>query len=407
MFMTALLSGSVVFAQVDATLDTTGKKIKIPKHYFATTLYFDAYSIGRSRFVVKDLKPQEKDLAKKLGNYQYSQSVAGFYFPFKTKEKIRDDGTVSNWHWLATGSYMLAMPRFSGIADHNLAKVSLGVRAIYNSGRKGLWFIDASPFVSGDLGHAGTFATRWATTVLYDRMVSPKFSFRVGYTRTFVLGNQLHLPYLGFRIGKLDRTYFSFQFPRGMNLSIPVGSKARFNIFTRPTGSLLTMANSDSLYNGVTNAGRLDSTIIFGRYDGLWGLRFDYNPSRHVSLFVEMGSSVIRGLGLFSRQYNLPNGQPVKSNVQSYKPFFTSPLESRGFLSFGITVRLGKTRSVYNNYNMYEVFNTNSTIAPGDNQNNTGDGNIPTEIKLKMSKEKTNLNTRDVQDLIEAQDLYN
>ncbi len=402
-----LVSGISVLGQVDVTLDSTGKKVKIPKHYFAPTFYVDLYSIGKSKFVTKGLTPQQKELAAKLGAYQYSQTIAGFYLPFKTVEKVRPDGTVKNWHWLFTGNYMLAMPRFSGISDHNLVKVSLGVRAIYNSGRKGIWFLDASPFVSGDVSAQGTFATRWATTVLYDRIVSQHFSFRVGYTRTFVLGNRFHLPYIGFRVGKLDRTYFSMQFPRGMTFSTPLGHKARFSIFTRPTGSMLTMANSDSLYNGLTNKGRLDSTIIFGRYDGLFGFRFDYNPNRHVSLFLEFGRSAIRAVGLFSRQYNSPNGQPVKDNVQMYKSFFASPLQGNGFLSLGITVRIGKTRSVYNNYNMYEVFNANSTIAPGDNNHNTGDGNIPTEVKLRKKKEATNLDTKDVQDLIEAQDLYN
>jgi hypothetical protein len=254
---------------------------------------------------------------------------------------------------------------------------------------------------------AGTFAARWGSTVLYDRIVSQKFSFRIGYTRTFILGNRFHLPYLGVRIGRLDRIYFSAQFPRGMTFSFPLATKWRMSIFTKPTGSLLTFANNDSIYNGLTNKGRLDSTIIFGRYDGLWGFRVDYNPSKNVSLFLEFGRSNIRAVAFYSRLYNKPNGDPIKENVQVYKSFFAGPLEGAGFLTFGLTVRIGKTRSVYNNYNMYEVFNTNSIIAPGDNTNNTGDGNIPNATKLKKGKEATNIETRDVQDLIEAQDLYN
>lgn len=387
--------------------DTAAKKLKLPKHYFSNTVYVDMYSVGRTHLVEKNLDQTQRELAKKLGSYQYSQSIGGFYFPFATREKTHADGRISNWHWLGTGSYMMAMPRFSGISNHNLMKVSLGVRAIYNSGKKGIWFIDMSPFVSGDQGVPGTFATRWGSTVLYDYMVNPKFSFRVGYTRTFILGNRFHLPYLGFRVGRLDKAYLSVQFPRGINFSFPVAQKMRISIFSRPTGSLLTMGNNDSLYNGLTNKGRLDSTIIFGRYDGLFGFRMDYNPNRHLSFFVEFGKSNIRGVALFSRQYNRANGAPIRDNVQVYKAFFGAPLQGSGFVSLGLTVRFGKTRTVYNNYNMYEVFNTNTTIAPGDNNNNTGDGDIPVEVKLKKAKETMNLKTRDVQDLIEAQDLYN
>lgn len=405
--LVALLSGFSVFSQVDAVPDSSGKKVKIPKHYFATTFYLDMYSVGESKLITKDLTQEQKDLAEKLGKYKYSQNIGGFYFPFKTTEKVHADGRVSNWHWLGTANYMVARPRFTGISDHNLTKLSLGVRAIYNSGKKGIWFIDMAPFVSGDQGKEGTYATRWGTTVLYDRMVSPKFSFRVGYTRTFILGNRFHLPYLGVRFGRLDRTYFSMQFPRGMTFSTPIGSKMRLNIFTRPTGSLLTMANNDSLYNGLTNKNRLDSTIVFGRYDGLFGLRLEYKPNRHLSFFAELGKSNIRAVGLFSRQYNKPNGDPIKENVQVYKSFFTSPLRGAGFISLGLTVRIGKTRSVYNNYNMYEVFNTNTSVAPGDNNHDIGSGDIPNEVKLKKKKEQAAVQTLDVHDLIETQDLYN
>ncbi len=404
------ISGLHVFGQVDAVLDTSGKKLKIPKHYFSTTLYMDLYSVGEVSINEKKYDPNspERYVAEKLKKYQYSQTIGGFYFPIATKEKTHEDGRVSNFHFLGTGNYLLAKPRFgSDISTHNLVKVSLGLRGIYNTGGKGIWFIDASPFISSDLSTPGTTTARWASTVLYDRVVSPKFSFRVGFTRTFALGNRFHLPYLGFRVGRLNGMYFSAQFPRGMTFSFPLGNKCRMSIFTKPTGSLLTMGNTDSLYNGVTNKGRLDSIIIFGRYDGLFGIRFDYNPNRYLSFYLEFGQSNVRALALFSKQYNLPNGMPVKDNVDIFKPFFGTKLNGAGFVSLGFAVRFGKTRSVYNNYNMYEVFNTNTTIAPGDNTNNTGNGNIPNEVKLKKQKEAATLNTKDVQDLIEAQDLYN
>ena len=38
---------------------------------------------------------------------------------------------------------------------------------------------------------------------------SEKFSLRVGFTRSFLWGNRFHLPYIGLRIGKLDKINFS------------------------------------------------------------------------------------------------------------------------------------------------------------------------------------------------------
>ncbi len=336
-------------------------------------------------------------LANQLKDYQYTQSTGGFYFPLLTKEKIHDDQHTSNFHLLLTGSYMLAMPRFSGISDHNLMKASIGLRSICNSGRKGIWFFDATPFIAGDLADNSTMVSRWATTVVYDRMVSPRFSYRVGFTRTFILGNRYHLPYLGLRIGRLDGTYLSIQFPRYVSFSFPMGSKLRGSVYTKATGSLLAMANTDSLYNGTNSNGDIDKTIIFGRYDGNSGMRLDFNPNKHFSFFTAFGTSTFRGVALFSRQYN------KKNKAEEMVPFFGQKLNAAFYINIGFTVRIGQAKSIYNNYTMYEVFNTNTTIDVGDNNIDNGDGNIPNQAKKKKI---SNLKTRDVQDLIEAQDLY-
>ncbi len=390
----ALAINTNVFSQAD----TAAKKVKTPKHYFTPTLYTDFYNTPQRDLKTKSLTGADLVMAQKLKTYQYAQSVGGFYFPLVTKEKVHDDQSISNLHILATGSYMIAMPRFSGISNHNLMKASLGMRGIYNTGKKGIWFFDATPFIAGDLSTSGTMVSRWASTFLYDRMVSPKFSYRVGLTRTFILGNRYNLPYLGVRIGKLNRSYLSIQFPRAITFSFPIGSKIRASIYSKATGSLLVMGNTDSLYNGTNGkAATVDKTIIFGRYDGNTGFRFDFNLNKHFSFYAAFGGANLRGVALFSNQYN------AKNNTDMLVPFFGQRLEKAGYVNFGFTLRIGQAKSVYGNHNMYEVFNTNSTIDTGDNNTNTGDGNIPTEIKKKTI---TNLKTKDIQDLIEAQDLY-
>ena len=408
-----LLLAFAMSVNVFSQTDTAAKKVKVPKHYFTPTIYTDYYytphtDIRLTNARGKPLLGEQYRMAKLLKGYQYSQSVGGFYIPFITKERVHEDLRVSNLHMLATGSYMLAMPRFGGTdstgkfvnttSTHNLMKASFGMRLIYNSGKKGIWFFDATPFIAGDLSAPGTMVSRWASTVLYDRVVSPRFSYRLGITRTFILGNRNHLPYIGLRFGRLDRTYFSIQFPRYANLSIPIGQKLRLNIYTKATGSLLTMANTDSLYNGTNGkSAGIDRNIIFGRYDGNTGLRLDYNPSKHFSFFGAFGLSNLRAMALFSNQYN------AKNDATTLVPFFGQKLDGTWYMNAGFTIRIGQAKSVYKNYNMYEVFNANSTIDTGDNNTNTGDGNIPTELKKKTI---TNLKTKDVQDLIEAQDLY-
>jgi hypothetical protein len=398
-----LLLSLAVSSNNFAQTDTAAKKVKVPKHYFTPTVYTDYYYTPETNLKLFSTKahpvPQEQlDLAKQLKDYQYSQSTGGFYFPIITNEKVHPDQRISNFHLLATGSYMLAMPRFSGISDHNLMKASLGMRGIYNSGKKGIWFFDANPFIAGDLSAAGTFVSRWASTVLYDRVVNPYFSYRVGITRTFILGNRHNLPYLGIRIGRVDRAYFSLQFPRFVNFSFPIGNKIRGSIYTKATGSLLAMGNTDTLYNGTNGTSNtIDRTVIFGRYDGNTGYRMDFNINKHFSFYGALGVSAIRGLAFFSNQYN------AKNSSTQLVPFFGQRIHGSWFFNFGFTARFGQAKSVYGNHNMYEVFNANSSIDPGDNNTNTGDGNIPAELKKKA---QMNLKTKDVQDLIDAQDLY-
>lgn len=381
--------------------DTAAKKVKIPKHYFTPTFYSDYYYTPTSFFPNRRgfaVDSNQTAIARQLKDYQYSQLTGGLYIPLVTSEKIHEDGRVSNFHLLATGSYMVAMPRFSGISAHNILKASIGMRGIYNSGKKGIWFFDATPFIVGDLSTSGTMVSRWASTVLYDRIVTPNFSYRVGITRTFLLGNRFHLPYIGIRVGRLDKTYLSVQFPRFVNFSFPMGSKFRGSFYTKAMGNLLAIGNTDSLYNGTNGKSNdIDKTIIFGRYDGNTGMRLDFNPSSHFSIYGAFGIAGIRALALYSNQYN------AKKNSEVLVPFFTHRVPGCFYFNFGLTVRIGRARSVYGNHNMYEVFNSNSTIDTGDNNINTGDGNIPNETKKKTI---TNLRTRDIQDLIEAQDLY-
>ena len=398
-FLTILIclgafGNTYTFAQNDSL-----KKIKIPKHYFTPTLFTDFYTtpeknIRTTEWNGKPLPAEPLRIAKVLKNYAYSQSIGGFYFPILTREKVHEDLSVSNFHFLGTGCYMLSMPRFGGINNHNLLKASLGLRGIYNNGKKGIWFMEASPYLSADLSQGQTYNYRWAGTILYDYMANPALSFRFGVTRTFIYGNLSHLPYIGIRIGRLDRSYLSIQFPRNISFSFPMGRTWRGSILTKPMGGLFTMANTDSLYNGS------DKTIMYGRFEMITGFRLDAAFNNHLSAFASAGVTGIKNLGFYSFGYN--NLQPNKG-LQGYVPFFAQRLTGGVFLEFGLTLRIGQARSVYKNYNMYEVFNTNSNLDPGDNNTNTGDANIPNDVKKKAI---SNLKTKDIQDLIEAQDMY-
>jgi hypothetical protein len=376
-----------VFSQTDST-----KKIKAPKHYFTPTIFSDYYTTPQKNSDQRFRKgTADATIRRHLRNYQYSQLVGGFYFPIITKDYNRTDGSTGNFHLLGTGSYMMAMPRFGGISDHNLLKASIGVRGIYNSGKKGIWFVDVTPFMSTDLSAHSNTVYRWASTVLYDYMANPSLSFRFGVTRTYLLGNRYHLPYFGMRIGRLDNIYVSIQFPRNVTFSFPMSKYIRGSVYFKPMGGVFNMANNDSIYPKSK-----DNTILYGRYELISGFRLDANFNKHISVFVSTGFTGIKSLAFYSETEN-------KNNNFVFRDFYNEKISRGLFFNVGFTLRIGRAKSIYNNYNLYETFNLNSTIDVGDNNTNTGDGNIPNQTK---NKEKNNFKIKDVQDLIEAQDLY-
>ena len=92
---------------------------------------------------------------------------------------------------------MLLQPVFSGISQHSLIKAGMGVRFIFNSGKKGVWFIDASPFVTKDVTYESKGYFRLASTFVYSHNVSENFNWRVGATKSFLWGNKNYWPFIG------------------------------------------------------------------------------------------------------------------------------------------------------------------------------------------------------------------
>ena len=388
-FILLCLSSYSISAQ--QTSDTSKRNaIKEPKHYFMSTFYFDYYST--KEVPLESGQPKDMYWNTKLKSYQFQQKSGGFFIPLYTKDYMKGDTVPpANIHLLATGSYLLATPHFSGINDHSFLKASIGLRGIYNTGGKNIWFVDYSVWAAQDITYQSKLVPRTVTTIVYDRIVSDKFSFRLGYAKTFLYGNRFRLPYLGFRVGRLDKAYLSVQFPRNITFSFPLGSKFRGAVFTKPMGGLYTMSNVDSLYYY-----QKDNKFQFGRYEILSGLKLEYSPSKYFSLHLNAGAARNRSISMSSFSFN-------KGNRGRLASFFDENINTCGFINAGITLRLGRAKKVYNNKNLYEAFDLNNSIDAGDNNSDIGNGNIPQKPQKKNLK---NIAVSDVQDLIETQDLY-
>jgi hypothetical protein len=95
---------------------------------------------------------------------------------------------------------------------------------------------------------------------------------------------------------------------------------------------------------------------------------------------------------MFSETYN-------KGNKGQLNSFYKEKLKGALFLNFGLVFKFGKVKSTYNNYNLYNAQDLNSTDV--NNNLNIGQNQIPAkETKIK------NVGPDEVQDLIDAQDFY-
>jgi hypothetical protein len=152
---------------------------------------------------------------------------------------------------------------------------------------------------------------------------------------------------------------------------------------------LFNFSNSDSIYKKHN-----DKAIQFGRYELLTGARLDVVPVKWFNFYIASGFSTRNYVAFYSATYNKDN----KNNALG-EFYFNNPKNSI-FLNFGLTFKLGKTRSFINNKNMYEAMDLNNTIDPGDGNVHPGNGNIPVHEKKAVSS----LKPGEVQDLVDIYD---
>jgi hypothetical protein len=197
---------------------------------------------------------------------------------------------------------------------------------------------------------------------VYNRTVSSRFSYRVGFTRTFLFGRAYTLPAFGFRAGPLDDVHFIFQFPRNLQLRFPVSKKSWGTVFIRPSGSISNIANQDSLFP--VEPGK---SLQFRRREVNLGFEWSGRVSRSVSLQLASGLAGRRQVAL-----------ALEDKAGKYgDPFYYEKLRPCIFIQFGMSIRFGAAKSVKNNYTLYDVFDLNQQYE-GEN-NGPADNDIPSK----------------------------
>ncbi|MFN6038927.1 MAG: hypothetical protein ACK452_10710, partial [Bacteroidota bacterium] len=264
-------------------------------------------TLGGSNF------PVANAVNNKLQTFQYNQINAGFVIPTFTKDKFSKDSTsVKNWHISITGNFLNANPVFSGMtSQYSFGRYGLGFRMMYNNGKKDVFFIDQSSFLISDYSQLDKITLRFSSTFLWSHVFSDKLSFRLGFLRSFIFGDRNFIPMIGFRLGRLDKAYLSFQFPRNLFLNVPLKKSISLNFVFKPVGNIFDYRDRDSIYNGS------DKNLIFGWRDLCLGGGFDYHPGNVLSFFIHAGITTANSkLAFYSYSSNQNN------KIKSFKWFY-------------------------------------------------------------------------------------
>ncbi len=365
------------------------------RNYIRPTLYMNFFGTG-SRIIKSDPSFPSQIVTHKLGNYKFVTANIGMYIPLYTNTKFskNDSSTINTFHLLMTINGLSDQPQFAGLSrQHKLYKLGAGLRVIYGFGSKFILFVDASPYIVGDkLDTKQTQEFRFASSAIFNVMLSPSFSIRGGVTKTFLFGNRNYLPMLGFRIGKLDsKFYFSIQFPRMVSFNFQPTPKFSFSLYSKAYGGLYNLSNNDSLYIFG------DSIIQLGQSGISNGLRLDFRPSPNFSFFLAGGFSVNNHIWLYAPSFN------IRNHSKPFTPYYKGAPDPAIFINFGMTWRFGKAKKSSGNYLMYDIFDLNNTMDPGDNNAGPGNGDIRNNTK---ESEMQKVQYKDVSDLIEDTDLY-
>lgn len=363
----------------DSTANGTKKEVK---RYIRPCIFLNNYSTPQS--VIRNKKANKTE-------YSFRQSNIGFYAPLYTNTWYQKDGvSLNTFHFLINSNFSSAVTNTNWL-DNSPAfyRLSFGLRTILSSGSKNIWFFDVAPFLAEDNTSIKSGTWRYTGTIIYNRTVSEKFSFRIGITKTYLLGAGQALPFFGFRFGRLDGVYFNLNFPRDFNLNFPMGSKFKGSVFTKTMGGRYNFHNTDTTIFTKADYG---ATLQFARTELITGFMTTYTPNKNLSFYLGLGFSTRRGV-------EFSDNKVAEGND---KTLFESRIEESGFLTFGASVSFGAAKKVANNYALYDVLDLNNKLTPGDDGFGSTNSDIPTNPnKVKID----NLQYKDIEDLITDTDL--
>jgi hypothetical protein len=347
---------------------------------------------------------QSKDRNIRNNEYSYNFreiTLMGYYpvfeknFPKKCNAERCDSDFNKNFSLLATGSLSSSKIDFS-LYDNikPVIRLSLGARAIYFDGNKSIFMANFAPFFSESAQSFGNMVPRFFASALYSRAVSEYFSYRLGFTFTYLLNGGTFLPLVGFRIGSYNSVYFNFQIPRDISLNFKISNKVWGGLFTRLSGGIYRFGMDDNKINFLQN--NQVNNIALYRQELLTGIMINVAANSNLYFSFNAGFATQRKIsGAFSNEL-----------IPTKKHFFADvTLKNSLFINVSVSYFFGKP--IYNaGYNyLIEQKAINNSIDAGDiNTGSNQTTNDMNAVKMrditKKDIKKLNSNYLDLKDVL-------
>lgn len=351
---------------------TTYKKVK---RYIRPCLYFNHYATPRKIYNTRK-------------QYRFAQNDLGFYLPLYTKTWTnRDSVSLSTLHIIGTVDLVHYKPSIDFLNEYyTIGRLSAGLRVFYSNGSRNIFYFSINPFLSQEINFAGNSPVRFAGAFIYNRTVSASFSFRLGIARSYTFGRVIPLPVVGFRIGPLDKLHLNIQLPRNISMDFPMGKSTIGSVFIRGMGGIYNVVTQDSIVAGVGAGMRAQ----LRRYEMLHGMQFNFRTGKNVSFYLAGGFATRRTLRYAFEDPTSSSGYDLER----------TRIPRALFLSFGLSIRFGQSKKIYNNILMYDVMDLNTLRNAGFNETGSADKGIPADPNKYTLNSVQKYKYKDVEDLI-------
>lgn len=337
------------------------------------TLYYNHYGT-----------PQRRNVRKKR-KYTFAQDNIGFFMPLYTSSWFKEDEvSIASLHILGVADMVSYRPRVTFANESfKIARFSVGGRMFYSDGHKSIFYIGITPFSSRDLRSQNLHLTSITGAAIYSRTVSRTFAYRLGISNSYTFGVLLPLPVAGIRVGALDKVHLSVQFPRNIELDIPAGKNTTISVFARSMGGLYNISMEDTLIATTIKKARL------ARFEIVNGAQANFRVGDHFSLYIGSGIASRRRVNFSYKKKGDDQWQYARYKVPA-SLFFT----------FGLSVRFGKAKQVYNDAHMYNMFELNTINNAGDKDTGSHDNDVPADPEKYKIEKINKVKYKDVEDLI-------